>query len=79
MCSLEHLIAYRSHLISCTTNEGIVPSSALIGRHNRLRSNIVKVSMHTNTPMGELMKMPISLLTAIIEDLNEIIKERNKR
>ena len=72
-------MAYRSHLINCTTTEGIVPASSLISRHNRLRSNIVKVSMHTNTPIGELMKMPISLLAAIIEDLNEIIKDKNRK
>ncbi len=60
-------------------SEGVIPSGNLVERHNRMRSNMVKVSMHTNTPINELMKMPINLLTSIIDDLNEIIKDRNKR
>lgn len=39
-----------------------------------MRSNIIKVAKHTYTPMTDLMKMPISLLSAIIDDLNEMLK-----
>ena len=41
-----------------------------------MRYNMVKVAMHTNTSIADLMKMPINLLTAIIDDLNTILKER---
>ncbi len=59
----------------CVIGDGVKPSSHIIATHNRHRFNIIKVAMHTNTPISELMKMPISLLTAIIEDLNQILSE----
>jgi hypothetical protein len=34
--------------------------------------------MHTNTSIADLMKMPLNLVNAIIEDLNQIIKERSE-
>lgn len=70
-------MVHRSHLVSCTCSDGVIPSSSVISRHNVHRNNIIKVAMHTNTSILDLMKMPLNLLTAIIEDLNQIMRERN--
>ena len=55
-------------------SDGRHPSRGIVIKHNRMRMEMVKVAKITNTPLTALMTMPINLLNAIIDDINEIQK-----